>query len=141
MATIMIHTLEHARAALAAAEALDRPVTVISAPGAGAYLGAGVFQAIVTAARQDHPKARATFVLDCARYPGYALNAFRHGVDAVHVTVTPDLRRRLASIARQSKSRLVTPRWPILDLANEADAPAACRRWLGARRNKRTPHG
>lgn len=130
----MIHGLDHARAALAAAEALGRPVTAVSAPGAAAYLGAGVFRAIAEAARREYPKARARFVLDCATHPGWALNAFRLGIEAVSVEVGPELRRRLSDIARKSRSRLVAPRGPALDLKGEADPAEACRRWLGPRR-------
>ena len=141
----MIRHLEHARAALAAAEAADRPVTVTSAPGAGAYLGAGVFRAIAEAARRDYPKARATFVLDCGAHPGWALNAFRLGIEAVSVTAKPAVRRRLVDIARKSGSRVAAPRGPILDLGDEANPDEACRRWIMACRptpkKRRRSHG
>ena len=48
--TIIVHTLEQATAALAAAEEFDREVTLLSAPGAAAYVGATVFRDMIAAA-------------------------------------------------------------------------------------------
>ncbi len=55
---IVIHGLGHARAALAAAAALDVPVTLLSATGAASYAGAAWFQQVIALAAKDHPGAR-----------------------------------------------------------------------------------
>ncbi len=52
---VIVHNLAHTRAALAAASALEAPVTLMSAPGAAAYLGAGYFQAMIEEARAEFP--------------------------------------------------------------------------------------
>ncbi len=55
---IVFHSLDHARAALAAAARLGVPVTLRSAPGAAAYAGAGYLKAIVDAAAAENPDWR-----------------------------------------------------------------------------------
>ncbi len=73
---IVFHTLEHARAALAAALEADVAVTLRSAPGAAAYAGTGYLKAIADAAAKDYPKARVTWVIDDFSYASTAGGAF-----------------------------------------------------------------
>ncbi len=47
---IIVHSLDHARAALAVAAAVGKPVTLMSAAGAGCYAGPRWFLALVVAA-------------------------------------------------------------------------------------------
>jgi hypothetical protein len=76
---IVIHSLDHALAATAAADVLVVPLTLISAAGAAGYLGAPVFAAIIAETRRAHPTVTLTAILDCGDAPGDALNAIRHG--------------------------------------------------------------
>ena len=76
---ITVHSLDQARAALAAAAALDRPVTLVSAPGAAGYAGVAWFRKVVDLAAADQPGVTVTAVLDCADKPGLVLAALRQG--------------------------------------------------------------
>jgi hypothetical protein len=128
---IVVHDLDQARAALAAAAALGRPVILRSAPDAAAYLGAGAFRAIVAAAQAAVPQAAVTAVLDCGDAPGLALGALRIGIPAVRLRAAPGVLARVADIAAQYGARLDSDDRPALDLKDAADPEAACRRWLG----------
>ena len=62
---IVVHSLDHALAALSAAFEADRPIIILSAPDSGIYVGPGWFKALVDAAREAVPEATAAFILDC----------------------------------------------------------------------------
>ena len=127
---VIVHSLDHARAALAAADGLGAAVTLRSAPGAAAYLGASVFRDMVAEAALAFPDIPHTAVLDCGNDPGLALNALRHGVEALRLDAPADVRRRVADIAAQSGAVLDEDATTALDLFAVADADAACRAWL-----------
>lgn len=127
---VIVHSLEHARAAVAAAAALGVPVTLLSAPGAAAYAGAGWFLKVVARALGEHPQVRAAAVLDCGGAPGHALGALRQGLRAIRFTGPPATTARIAAIARQYGAVLYKGSGPALDLLTEPDPQAACRKWL-----------
>ena len=127
---IVVHSLVHARAALTAAAELGVALTLQSAPGAAAYLGAPVFRDMVDAAAAAFPEVTVTAVLDCGDAPGHALNALRHGIRTLRVDVTGAVRERLADIAGQCGAVLDDDAGPVLDLADAPDPLDACRRWL-----------
>jgi hypothetical protein len=130
---IIVHSLGHATAALEAASALHRPVTLASAPGAGCYMGPRWFLALVAAARAACPAADADCVLDCADEPGTVLGALRAGAKRVRFTGRADVRAKLADIARASGATIEHEDVvPALDLLAEADPLAAARTALGA---------
>src|SRR5476651_2180326 len=64
-ASIVIHDLAQAIAALKGAATAKKPVSLWSAEGAVIYAGAGWFAALERQARAAVPSARASFVLDC----------------------------------------------------------------------------
>ena len=72
---VVVHDLAQANAALAAGLAL----TMLSAPGAGCFAGAGWWRALVAQARATHPDTPCQDVLDCADAPGHAMAAIRLG--------------------------------------------------------------
>ena len=127
---IIVHDLDHAVGALRAAGELGVAVTLRSAPGAAAYLGAAVFRDIIKAAQAAHPGVAVTAVLDCADNPGLALNALREGVLAVRLEAPGDLKARVADIAAQLDGTLDEDDRAALDLMDADDAYAACRAWL-----------
>ncbi len=129
---VIVHNLAHARAALAAATALEAPVTLMSAPGAAAYLGAGYFQAMVEEARAEFPSVPAPALLDCGDKPGLALAALRQGIEAVRFNGKKTVRAKITEIARKHGAELRSDTPPALDLLDELDPEAACRAWLGA---------
>lgn len=131
---IIIHNLDHARAALAAAAAEGVPVTLRSAAGAAAYLGATVFRDMVDLARAEFPRAKAAAVLDCGGDAGLALGALRHGLAAVRLEAGEEVLAKVRDIAGQQGAVVDESGAPALDLLNEPDPAAACRAWLAGQR-------
>jgi hypothetical protein len=128
---IIVHSLEEAQAALAAAAALGIAVTLESAPGAGAYAGPLWFKALVDEARRAHPAAVATAVLDCADEPGTALAALRAGLARVRFTGPEETRQRLAEIGAALGAAVEgASTEPALDLLAARDPEAAARAFL-----------
>jgi fructose/tagatose bisphosphate aldolase len=132
---IIVHSLENARAALAAASDLAVPVTLRSAPGAAAYLGPQIFRAMIDAARIDYPEVEVVAVLDCGSDAGFALAAFRAGIECVRVELPAETSVRVADIAEQYGATLDNDHAPPLDLL-DCDLPLeACRTWLAGPKN------
>ena len=129
---IIVHSLDHAKAALSAAAELGVPVTLLSAPGAAAYLGAAVFREMIAEASRVHPRVALTAVLDCGDNPGLALNALRRGVKVVRLEAPADVRSRVADIAAQSGAALDDGGDGALDLLDTVDFRGACLAWLAA---------
>ena len=129
---IIVHSLDHAKAALSAAAELGVPVTLRSAPGAAAYLGAAVFRDMIAEAVRTYPGVALTAVLDCGDNPGLALNALRQGIKVVRLEAAADVRSRVADIAAQSGAAVDEERDSVLDLLDTADFRSACLAWLAA---------
>lgn len=127
---VIIHSLEQARAALAAAEPCGVPIVLYSAEGAAGYAGAAWFQAVVAAAHAAHPNARYEAVLDCGRHAGLALAALRGGCQAIVFRGDPALRRKLAAIATGMAARLDRGAARPLDLRHARNPQAAVAAWL-----------
>jgi fructose/tagatose bisphosphate aldolase len=128
---IIVHSLDDARAALAAASALKTPVTLASAHGAGGYAGPLWFKAIVEAAAAEYPGAEMAAVLDCADEAGTVLQALRHGLKRVRFTGNAAALKRLRAIAGELGAMIETGRAPAaLDLREVADPAGAARTYL-----------
>ncbi len=130
---ITVHSLDHMRAALAAAAEAGVAVTLVSAPAAAAYLGAAVFREMTDAAARAVPGASFIAVLDCGDDPGLALNALRHDVKRIRVDIPHDVRRRIADIAARCGAELDDGGDADLDLGETSDPVTACRRLLASR--------
>jgi fructose/tagatose bisphosphate aldolase len=128
---IIIHSLEHARAALAAATTLAVPVTLASAPGAGGYAGPAWFAALVETARAEFPGGAVSALLDCGEEPGTVLAAFRHGIRLVRFAGSATAAARLLDIAGPLGAVIERGEiGPALDLLDCGDPEAACRAHL-----------
>ena len=128
---IIIHSLDHARAALDAAAALGVPVTLASAVGAGGYAGPLWFKALIEIALRDHPGVSAAAVLDCGDEAGTTLGALRAGLKQVRFTGRDDVRERLAAIAASLGATIESGEPPpALDLLDAADPARLCRAYL-----------
>ena len=127
---IIVHSLDDARTALAAASDIGVPVALRSAPGAAAYLGAQIFREIIEMARSEYPQVDAVGVLDCGQDAGFALAALRHGIERVRVDLPAETRARVADIARQHGCALDDDPDPALDLLDCDNAAERCRSWL-----------
>ena len=129
---VIVHSLAHARAALAAAAELGVPLTLASAPGAAAYAGPGWFQEVVAQAKAEVPRADCRAVIDCGERPGDVLLALRLGLEQVRFTGKKEAAKKLAAIAEQLGAELITGRLEALDLRGVADPAVACRAWLAS---------
>lgn len=132
---VIVHSLPHARAALAAAGELKRAVVLRTAPGAAGYAGALYLKRVVEEALKNYAEVRAEVVIDCGEDPGLVLGALRIGWKAVCFTGPVRVRRKLADIAHGRGARLVHGRADALDLLDSSDPAAACRSWLGSQRS------
>jgi acyl-CoA reductase-like NAD-dependent aldehyde dehydrogenase len=127
---VIVHSLDHALAALAAAARMGCAVTLLSPPRAAAYMGPLLFMSIVEQARARHPAVPADAVLDCGDRAGDALAALRQGVPAIRFAGRADVADKLAAIAAQRGQRVLTDDVPALDLLHRADPGAALALWL-----------
>ena len=130
---IIVHSLAHARAALAAARAAQVPVVLASAEAAGGYAGPLWFKSLLEAARADFPEVAVTAVLDCGSEAGTTLAAFRHGIKRVRFTGDEAALAPLQDIAHQIGAEIETGAPPeALDLLEQRDPEAAARIYLAA---------
>jgi len=130
---IIVHSLAHARAALAAAHALRVPVALASAAGAGGYAGPLWFKALIEAASGDFPDVEVTAVLDCGTEAGTTLAALRHGFKRVRFTGTEAALPALRDIAHQLAAEIETDDAPeALDLLEEGEPEVAAHAYLAA---------
>jgi fructose/tagatose bisphosphate aldolase len=132
-AAVVFHSIEHLNAALTAAHESGVALTLLTAPGAAAYLGAGWFREAVAAALAAHPDVRATMLLDCGDRPGDVLAAFRAGVQGVIFTGRSDVADKLAALAQAHGTVFWRTRPAAHDLLDAADPLESCRRWLSRR--------
>jgi len=109
-AAFVVHSLIQAIAALEAAAAAGRDITLISAPDAGIYAGPGWFKAVIKAARAAEPSARFSAILDCGDDAGAAQGALRAGLETVIFTGRTDVAERLVGIAAAMGVRILTAR-------------------------------
>ena len=127
---VIVHSLAHAKAALAAAHELGCPITIASAPGASATVGVRWFQSVVEQAASAYPTVSLRAEIDCAERPGEALAALRCGLKAVRFSGKPAVAAKLSAIAAQLDAEIVTGRQSALDLLGQADPALATREWL-----------
>ncbi len=120
----------HSTADIHAALAPGLPVTLVSAPGAALYAGAGWWVALIAAARSEHPGHRFDEILDCGDAPGRAAEALRAGARSLVLSpVWPAAYERVRLMAEEVGATLRPVMPPALDLAR----PGARRRlaaWL-----------
>lgn len=128
---IVVHEFGHAVAALTAAQAHNRAVTILSAAGAARSAGAGWWRELVAQARASVPGQAAVWVLDCADEPGMALAALRDGVEAIALEAGEPIWSRVEQIAAQSNARLLrVDRAGALDLAASNNPQRDCNLYL-----------
>lgn len=135
---VIVHSLDHARAALRAARALKTPLTLESAVGAAGNWGTGAWVALIRRVREEFSDIAFDTVLDCADDWGYALSALRAGAEAIRVTGPPDVIAKIAAIAAAKGAKVANETGDSLDLAPFiGDDPAEVERkvhtWLGRR--------
>jgi hypothetical protein len=135
---IIVHSLAHARAALAAAQALEAPVTLASAEAAGGFAGPLWFKSLIETAHAGFPDVDAVAVLDCGSEAGTTLAALRHGLKRVRFTGNAAALKPLREIAHELGAEIETgPAPEALDLLSESAPEAAARAYLAGTTHKR----
>ncbi len=117
-------TIVHGLPDIKSVLAHNRPVTLLSAPGAALYAGCGWWAALLDAADFTGPA-----FLDCADAPGRAWEGFKCGLPGIILAPCPAW-PQLAEYAATLGATLLPAAPPALDLAS----PGAARRlnaWLG----------
>ena len=126
---IIIHSLDHALAACAAAAELRLPLTLASARGAALQTGPAWFKAVIEAAMAAHPDVVVTATLDCGDEPGAVMAALRAGLTRLRFDGGDVVRARLAGMGAEFVEAATT----VLDLLDRRRPDAACRVFLAAR--------
>ena len=134
-AAVIVHSLDHARAACLAARALAVPLCLRSAPGAAGYAGPAWFRELALAVAEEFPDVDVATSLDCGAAPGDALAALRAGVGTIRLRAPKKVRDKILIIAERCGARLDDDRRAALDLDGLAEPEAACRAWLARRRS------
>ena len=100
MPAVVVHHLDQARAALAAADELGCAIELRSAPGAAAYAGVGYLKALGDEVGYE-------LLIDCGDDAGLVMAALRTGCRRIAFSGTAELGRRLADMAAQLGAALV----------------------------------
>ncbi|MFP6772802.1 MAG: class II fructose-bisphosphate aldolase [Alphaproteobacteria bacterium] len=115
MSANIFHNLQQAQRAVAAAVEDGRPITLLTAPGAAAYGGPGFFLAMVEAARECHPEAMVTAILDCGDDAALAQLALRLGWRHVVLAGPAAVREKLQQIAEHHGGVVMAQPPPAMD--------------------------
>lgn len=125
---VIVHGLAQARLALSA----GRPLTLLSAPGAGAYAGCGWWRALVHRVRDEFPAVAAADILDCAESSGQAMAALRSGQRCLVLWATAPGWDAVAAIAARQGGAVMQAAPRSLDLAQRG-AERRLHDWLRLR--------
>ena len=122
MAVVVVHHLEQARAALAAAAEIGCAIELRSAPGAAGYAGVGYLKALGDAVGHE-------LLIDCGEDAGLVMAALRTGCRRIAFSGSAEQGRRLAEIAEQVGATLCIEGRPpeVIMLQPEDDAAAILR--------------
>jgi hypothetical protein len=123
---IIVHSLDHVLAALAAAAVLKLPVTLASARCAASQVGPAWFKAVIDEARAAHPDVDLNAILDCGDEPGAVMAALRAGLTQLRFTGPEAVRGKLATMGAEFTNAADST----LDLREAREPEAACRVFL-----------
>lgn len=130
----IVHSLDHARLAVSIADRAGVRASLSSPAGASAYLGPGYWRAVDDALRMEFPTADFSLALDCGEDAAAFMAAIEVKFPVVRFSGPPETTERLADIAAQVGTELVTDPIPSLDLDAVADPESACRQAIEAAR-------
>ncbi len=127
---VVVHDLEQARIALAAARDAGASITLLSAPAAASAVGPAWFATLVRTVRAEFPEVEVEAILDCGRAAGRAMAALQSGFNGIVFTGSDTVFYKLADIGEDARCTLYDGRPDALDLLDAKDPAAACRGWL-----------
>jgi hypothetical protein len=125
---IIVHSLDHALAAFAAADAAKIPLTLTSAHGAASQSGPAWFKALIEAAMAAYPAVVATAILDCGDEPGAVMAALRLGLSRLRFGGSEILRAKLAGMGADFVAEPASSAQ--LDLLDAREPKLLCRAFL-----------
>jgi hypothetical protein len=124
LAQVVVHHLEQARGALAAAAEAGCAIELRSAPGAAGYAGVGYLKALGEEVGHE-------LLIDCGDDAGLVMAALRTGCRRVAFSGSDELARRLGEMAAQLGAVLITetqaPELVMLQPEDEGDAVLCAR--------------
>jgi hypothetical protein len=126
MREIIVHSLEQALAACAAADRLKVPLRLASAPGAALQVGPSWFKAVIEQAGERYPGVAVTAILDCGDEPGAVMAALRTGLRNLRFHGDEALRPKLAEMG----AVFAAAPEATLDLLDRKETEAACAAFL-----------
>ena len=126
----VVHQIDHVRAVLAAAVQSGRPVTLVTPPGGGAYLGLPYLAEMISAASADYPAADYTAVLDAGDDAAVTHAALSSGWHLVVFQGADAMRDKLTDIAKQTESCVLDAPPDAIDLQTGADPVEAAKEFL-----------
>jgi hypothetical protein len=116
---VVVHHLDQARAALAAAVEIGCAIELRSAPGAAGYAGVGYLKALGDQVGHD-------LLIDCGDDAGLVMAALRTGCRRIAFSGRAEMGRRLADMAEQLGATLVVEaQAPDLAMLHPEDDAAA----------------
>lgn len=122
---IVIHGIDHARAACQAALSSDSAAHITlelwSARSAAGSLGPGWFGNIAEIVQIEFPDLAIICVLDCGDAPGNALAALRHEINCIYISAPSAVADKIRAIALKTKADVRTRRPSMLDLMDYSD--------------------
>ena len=130
MRSIIVHGINDARIAAAAARSLGTGVRLISAPGAVSYGGAAWFAEIIALVRAEFADVAIDATLDCGDAPGHAMAALRAGVTSIRFTGPRRVRDKLAALTQDYGATLEEFDTPSLDMSLCRRPEKDCLDWL-----------
>jgi hypothetical protein len=130
MRCIIIHGIDDAKTAAAAARSLGIGIRLVSAPGAASYGGAAWFAEIIKDVRSEFPDVAIDAVLDCGDAAGHAMAALRVGITSIRYTGPRRVRDKLKLLAIEYGAALIDCDEPALDMSLSRHPEADCLNWL-----------
>jgi hypothetical protein len=122
---IVIHGIDHARAACQSAMALESTAAISlelwSARSAAGSLGPAWFGNITNIVQKEFPDLAIIGVLDCGDAPGNALAALRHGIACIYISAPSAVADKIRAIALHTKADVRTRRPSMPDLMDYSD--------------------
>ena len=130
--SFVFHDLPQAEQALDAAARAGRPILLLTPPGGARYAGEGFYRAVLQAAEDRHPDARATAILDCGDDGALALAALAAGWKAIILGGSEKVGRKVTSVAERYEAHLHRRRPKALDLGQSDDPGGLVARTLNS---------
>ncbi len=129
---VVFHDLDHAEAALVAADQSTTPVSLCTARGAVRYAGPAYLLDVVRLAvdkTASDPKVVRDALIDCRSEPALAFAALRTGWRAVIFSGAKALQHEVAAAADEFGAILIARAPRTLDLLDQDDPMDACLNW------------